>query len=298
MNKNLKLILIIILLANILLATLKITTGLLGHSSALFSDGINSLLDVFVSIMLLLTLKISAKKPDKDHPYGHQKFEGVAYLIITVILIGIGGGIAYFGLADFIQYFTTETTVSAPLSITLIVSIVAITIKVLMFIVVRISAKKYQLPSLKADAYNHLFDIVATGFALMGIIFARNGVYYLEFIAMFMIGIIILVSSFKMLREAISYLVDEAPSKAVVNAIRYEIRNMSGVETVDELKVRKHMDKLYVEVEIGVLNTLSLEQSHHIAEAVHHHIEKEFAAIHCFVHVNPKAINELDLTFN
>ena len=287
MKKNIKRVLIIALILNIILTIAKIAAGVFGNSPSLITDGINSSLDIAVSVMLFITIRISSKKPDKNHPYGHEKFEGLAYLVLTIILITVGGFFVFRGIIDFINYFNNNLSLESPSMVPLIVAIIAIIIKIGMFIMIRTTAYKYKLPSLKGDSYNHLFDIFATSAALAGIIFAKNNIFYMEYIAQLFIGILIVQSSIKMFKEAVSYLTDEAPERGVVKAIKLEILSVKGVLEVDDLKVRKHMNHLYVEVEIGVLYSMTLEESHQIAEAVHDLVEQEFDVIHCFVHVNP-----------
>ena len=75
------------LIVNIVLTGLKLTSGIVGHSQALVSDGLNSFSDVFISLMLLVILRIATKKPDHDHPYGHEKFEGIAYFLLGIIFL-------------------------------------------------------------------------------------------------------------------------------------------------------------------------------------------------------------------
>ncbi len=90
-----------------------------------------------------------------------------------------------------------------------------------------------------------------------------------------------------MIKDAISFLVDEAPKEEVINQIKADILACPGVIEIDDLKVRKHMEQLYVDVEIAVDNTLNITEAHEIAEYVHHDIEDKYDVIHCMVHVNP-----------
>lgn len=153
-----------------------------------------------------------------------------------------------------------------------------------------IGYKKYEQVSLKADAINHLSDIFATTASLIGIIFSIYGFIYMDYIASILIGVIIIKNAIVLFKEAISYLVDESPSKEYNQTIKDEIINTNGVLSIDEYKSRKHMNKVYIDVEIGVKYSLSLIEAHAIAEAVHLKIEEKFVdVIHCMVHVNPNA---------
>jgi len=109
-----------------------------------------------------------------------------------------------------------------------------------------------------------------------------------DYIASIIIGLLILRLAVQILFESVAYLVDQAPSEEVINKINQVIQSVSGVIQVDDLKVRKHMTQKYVDVEIAVQSSLTLEAAHKIAENVHHKVEAKFPdVIHCMVHVNP-----------
>lgn len=278
---------------NVLLAVGKLLAGFIGGSPSLVSDGFNSLLDVFISLILIVAYHFAQQKEDDKHPFGHDKFEGVAYLIITLIVAAVGVFILYQGVFGLIDYFTNNNYErESSFVLLIVVACVAIVVKMGMFFATNKMAKKHQLSSLKADSYNHLFDIFATTAALIGIIMALNGIYFGEYIAQIIIAFVIIRIAVKMFLESISYLVDEAPEAKVVSDVNDLILSVAGVESIDVLKIRKHMQKLYVEVEINVSNKLSLEQAHDISEVVHDAVEDKFDVVHCAVHVNPIVIDD------
>ncbi len=276
------------LIVNIILALLKVITGIIGHSEALTSDGLNSSSDVFISIMLLVIMKIATKKPDHNHPYGHEKFEGIGYFALGFIFFFTSLFIGYTSIQSIVDYIQNPSGYSSPAFITLIVSILSLLIKFVLFRFYMIVSRKTGSPALKADAKNHLIDVWATLFSVIGIGLSQLDMVIFDYIASLIIGLFILRLALQILKEAITYLVDQAPSDAKIDAISSVILNVSGVLSVDDLKVRKHMVQKYVDVEIGVEPTLSLEKAHEIAEHVHHKVEEAFPeVIHCMVHVNP-----------
>lgn len=288
MNKNtIRNVVIFSLIGNIILTTIKLTFGLIGKSSSLVSDGFNSLSDIFVSILILIVLKVSNKTPDKNHPYGHEKYEGVMYLFLSFIILVTGGLLLYTGVSNLYKYFNDNKLVIKPEGYTMIVAFLALIIKFLLFAITNITAEKYNSSSLKGDTKNHLYDMLSTAISLISIILAQFGLVYFEPIATIIISIFILHSGFIMIKEAISFLVDEAPKKETVKAIHQTILNCPGVIKIDDLKSRKHMNHIYVDVEISVDRNLSLLEAHKIAEDVHLEVEKKFDALHCMVHVNP-----------
>jgi len=273
---------------NVLLTLLKVSFGFFGNSQALLSDGLNSFSDVFISLMLLVVLRIATKKPDHDHPYGHEKFEGIAYFLLGIIFFLTALFIGNLAIASIIDYINNPSAAITPKLVTLIISLISLGIKIFLVRYYLKVSKKYESPTLKADAKNHLLDVWATLFTVIGIALTQFNLIIFDYIASLIIGLFILKLALQILKESVAYLVDQAPSDEEIISINEIILSVSGVITVDDLKVRKHMTQKYVDVEIGVDAALTLESAHKIAENVHHKVEEKFSdVIHCMVHVNP-----------
>lgn len=288
MKREVKLIVITSLVINIVLAIVKLFGGYLGNTTSLVSDGYNSLTDIIISLMLIITLSLSSKKPDKDHPYGHEKYEGIISFVLGLFLLATAGFILYEGVHNLIIY-EKDAIYIRPATFTLYIALGSIILKSVVYMINIRGYKKYQQVSLKAESYNHLSDIFATVASLVGIIFATNGVIYVDYVASIIIGLVIFKTAYSVIKEAVSFLVDEAPSKEDMAAIRKTILSVKGILSIDVLKARKHVSKVYVDVEISVDKNLSLIKAHEIAEDVHLTIEDTFPeVIHCMVHFNPK----------
>ncbi len=276
------------LIVNIVLTILKLTTGILGHSEALTSDGLNSFSDVFISLMLLIVLRIATKKPDHDHPYGHEKYEGIGYFLLGIIFLITAIFIENNSIKSILLYIENPESVIAPSILTLIISIIALIVKLFLFRYYLLVSKKTGSLAIKADSRNHLIDAWATLFSVIGITLSQFNLIIFDYIASIVIGLFILRLAIQILKESIDYLTDQAPSDEDIKSIKTIIMAVKGVISVDDLKVRKHMTKEYVDVEIGVDASLTLEKAHKIAETVHHQVEKKFPEVlHCMVHVNP-----------
>lgn len=285
--KTIRRIVVVSLLANILLTILKLTFGYIGKSHALVSDGFNSFSDILVSIVMLFALKVSQKKPDFDHPYGHEKFEGIITLFLSLVVAGTAIYIMFEGVVGLTNYLSGNVLTNPDL-VTIYVAVLSLIIKVLVTIMNYIGYKKFRSVGLKADYMNHLTDILSIFLVLLAVVLARFQLVYIDYIAGIVIGIIIFITAFRLLRDALSYLVDQAPDKEIYDAIYNEIQSVSGVIRIDDLKIRKHVIKLYVDCEITVDGKLSLKNAHEIAEKVHDHIEHQFQdVLHIMVHVNP-----------
>ncbi|CCV64679.1 Cobalt-zinc-cadmium efflux protein, transporter [Alteracholeplasma palmae J233] len=292
MSKKLRNLLYLGLILNTVLTVLKIVFGYLGNSVSLVSDGYNSLTDILISLVLLITIRISYKKADHDHPYGHEKYEGIASLLLGIILILTAIFIFYTGVQNIIELVNVNTVLK-PDQITIYIAVISIIIKVTLFYINGFAYKKYKQPSLKAEKYNHLIDVLATTTSLLGIILTQYGFIYFDAIASLIIGLFIVRTAYGIIKEAISYLVDQAPDDEVNTAIKKVISEVIGVLNIDDYKSRMHVNKLYVDVEVAVDATLSLQEAHLIAEKVHKTVESTFPdVIHCMVHVNPSKANK------
>lgn len=294
MRKNiLKRVVLLSLVGNIILTIIKLIFGHLGQSESLFSDGINSFVDIFISLMLFVVLKVSSKQADDNHPYGHEKYEGILYLFLSMFIMVVAIILGFNSINNLIFSINNPNLVIQPLFVTVIVALIALIIKIGLYLINYRTAKKYNSVAIYADSKNHLFDIFSTTISLISIILTRLGLLHFESLASILIALFIFYSGFKMVLDAISYLVDEAPGIEVVESIKHSILNCQGVIKIDDLKVRKHMSQLYVDVEISVDNSLSLQSAHNISEDVHDHIESLYDVIHCMVHVNPyKKVNK------
>ncbi len=277
------------LFINIFLAIMKLFFGFWGSAQALISDGLNSASDVFISLMILLVLKLATKKPDYDHPYGHEKYEGLAYFVLGLIFLATSVFIAIDAVVAIIDHIKFPNQTELPHILTVVVSIVALLIKFILYRYYKIIGKKYNSPTIHADAKNHLIDVYATSFSVVGLTIAQFGFVMFDDIAALIIGLFILRLAIQIILESVSFLTDQAPSKEEIKSIYGVILSIEGVIKVDDLKVRKHMTQRYVDVEISVRASHTLEHAHKIAEHVHHEVEEVFPdVIHCMVHVNPE----------
>ena len=273
---------------NIFLTLVKLGFGIWGNAQSLVSDGVNSLSDIFMSLLIFFVLKVATKKPDDDHPYGHQKFEGLAYFTIGIIFSITAFYLGYKAIECIFLYTSTDDKIVKPNIITLYVSMFALGIKIFLAYFYFKLNKTYKNPTLKAEYKNHFFDIFSTSLTVIVITLSQLNLIIFDYIGSLIISFFILRLSIQIIKEATSFLVDQAPEQKEINDIKNFIKNIDGVLSVDDLRVRKHMTERYVDVEIGVSENLSLKSAHNIAEVVHHDVENNFnEVIHCMVHVNP-----------
>lgn len=289
MNENMEKIAmkvsIISIIANVVLAAFKLVAGILAHSSAMVSDAIHSASDVFSTFVVMIGIKIASKEPDEEHPYGHERMECVAAIILATILCITGLGIGKNAL-KFITGNSSE--VSVPGMLALVAAIVSIIVKEAMFWYTRHYAKMIDSGALMADAWHHRSDALSSIGAFIGIIFARMGYVMMDSIACLVICVFIVKAAYDIFKDAIDKMVDKSCSLEVEAEIRTIVMSVDGVKGIDSLSTRLFGNKMYVDIEIRADGEKTLNETHEIAEAVHDSIEAQFEKVkHIMVHVNP-----------
>lgn len=270
------------IIGNIILSIIKIICGIAASSAAMIADGMHSLSDVFTTVGVIIGLKLSSKKADKEHPYGHERIESITALFLSFILFIVAIGIGYSGIKNIIT--NNYTTPGIPAIAAAILSIVS---KEIMYFYTMKYAKKINSTSLEADAWHHRSDSLSSIGALIGIVGARMGYKILDPLVAVIICIIIIKVAYDICKQSIDQLIDVSASDDIVKIMKSKIMNINGVIKIDNLKTRKYASRLYVDVEISVNSDISVEEGHNIAMKVHKSIEEDKQVKHCMVHVNP-----------
>ena len=276
------------IIGNIVLSLFKFFAGIIGHSSAMVSDAIHSLSDVFATFIAWLGIKLSMQAPDKEHPYGHERLECVASLLLGAILFGTGLMIGLSGLKTI--FAGHYENLQAPGAVALVAAVVSIATKEGMFWYTRYYAKVLNSAAFMADAWHHRSDALSSIGSLIGIGGAMLGFPILDPIASVAIAICIIKVAFDILKDAVSKMLDTACSDEYEQKLSDFISSQEGVDRVDMLHTRMFGNKIYIDAEIAVDGDKSLTEAHAIAEHVHHLVEKNFDNIkHIMIHVNPMA---------
>lgn len=272
--------------ANIVLTLIKLLAGVIAHSSAMVSDAIHSASDVFSTIVVIIGIKISGKKSDKDHPYGHERMECVAAIVLATILCATGLGIGYAAVRKISGGDYANLTV--PGALALAAAVLSIIVKEGMYQYTRIYAKKIDSGALMADAWHHRSDALSSVGALIGIAGARMGFPILDPAASVVICLFIEKAAYEIFMDAVDKMVDKACDDEVEKALGECALTQEGVLGVDLLHTRVFGNKIYVDIEIRVDGEKKLREAHAVAERVHDAIEQTFPKVkHIMVHVNP-----------
>ena len=275
---------VISMVTNVILTVAKFAAGVIAHSGAMISDAVHSASDIFSGLIVLIGVRISSKAPDDKHPYGHERFECVAALLLSGILALVGGAIGVNAVKDIIGGHVQE----APGILALIAAVISIVTKESLFWYTRGYAKKYRSTALHAEAWHQRSDALSSIGALIGIAGARMGVPVMEPIASLIIALFILRVAVRIFRDAIDQMVDKSASEETETAFRTTALEQPGVMGVELLRTRMFGNRVYVDLEIAVDPELKLAAAHEIAERVHDAIEQTYPDVkHIMVHVNP-----------
>lgn len=272
---------------NVLLVIFKLFAGIIGNSAAMVSDAIHSASDVVATLVAFIGVRASKKEADSKHPYGHERIECVASLILGSILFMTGIGI---GIASVKKIILGQSDgIESPKEIALIAAIISIVTKEVMFRYTRAVAKKLNSDAFMADAWHHRSDAFSSIGSLIGIGAAMLGFKIMDPIAGLIICIFIFKIAFDVIMVAISKMLDTSCGKEYENKMTNFISAQEGVIGVDLLRTRTFGNKIYVDAEISVDGNLRLREAHSIAERVHNEVENNFDNIkHIMIHVNPR----------
>lgn len=277
---------VVSIVGNSFLSLFKLVAGIIGNSNAMISDSIHSLSDVFSTFIAVIGVKLSKKDADKSHPYGHERLECIASIILCMVLFIVGIMIGYNGIVSIINGEYKSAVV--PSILALIAAIVSIVVKEAMYQYTMYYAKKINSSAFMADAWHHRSDALSSVGALIGIGGTMMGYSILEPIASVIICLFIIKASYDIFKDAIGKLVDTPCSDELENDIYEFILAQEGVKNLDLLQTRKFGNKIYIDVEISVDGDMILREAHEIAERVHDGIEKSFDSVkHVMIHVNP-----------
>jgi cation diffusion facilitator family transporter len=271
---------------NIILSLMKLIAGIIGKSSAMISDAVHSASDVFSTFVVIIGVKAAGKKADAEHPYGHERMECVAALILAMLLAIVGGGIGISGIRKIAA--GNYDSIGVPGILPLIAAVISVAVKEWMFWYTRASAKKVNSGALMADAWHHRSDALSSVGSFVGILFARIGYPVMDSVAGVVISICILKAAYDIFKDGLDKMVDHSCDRETEQKIRETVLGVQGVKGIDDLKTRLFGDKIYVDVEIQVEREMNLGEAHSIAENVHNVIESTFPECkHCMIHVNP-----------
>ncbi|GMW01374.1 MAG: cation efflux system protein [Candidatus Hydrogenedentota bacterium] len=273
--------------ANVALAFVKGMAGVLGHSYALVADALESLLDVFQSLVVYAGLHIAAVPPDDDHPYGHGKAEPLAAVVIS---LGLLLGALIIAIQSVREILTPHR---APYAFTLVVLVAVVVIKETLFRILDRVGRRIESNAVKSDAWHHRSDALTSIAAFVGISIALIGGKGYEaaddWAALLACGIIAW-NGFRLLKPTLNELMDAAPDPSIERDVRLLAMQVEGVVGLDSCWVRKMGFEYFVDLHVEVDGNQTVREGHEIAHRVKDAIRKERPQIRdVLIHVEPGA---------
>jgi len=270
---------------NAVLAMGKLTAGVLGHSHALVADAVESLADIFSSVVVWRGLVVAAEPADKDHPYGHGKAEPIAAAIVSTMLLLAAAGITFKSFQGILSPH------AGPRLFTLVVLLAVVAIKEGLFRYVLKEAGSVESSAVRSDAWHHRSDAITSLAAAIGITIALlggRGYEAADDVAAIVAAAIVAWNGSRLLRPALAELMDTAPDERMIEFIRDLASGVSGVRNVEKCKVRKMGYHYYVDMHVEVDPQMTVQRAHDIAHQVKDHVRQELPAVHdVLVHVEP-----------
>ncbi|GGB51385.1 cation diffusion facilitator family transporter [Virgibacillus dakarensis] len=267
--------------AYLFLAVTKLVIASIGQSEALRADGLNNSTDVIASIAVLVGLKISRKPPDEDHHYGHYRAETIASLFAAFIMMTVGLQVIFDTCKKMIYGHTVQPD--------MLTAWTAIGAAIIMFLVYRYNAKlakKVQSSSLHAAAQDNRSDALVSIGAFIGIIGAQFGLFWLDPLAGFLVGIIICKTAWEIFKDSTLTLTDGFDEKQLMK-VKASIAKVAEVKEVYDVKGRIHGNQAFIDITILVDPNLNVKESHDITERIERFLAEKHNISYAHIHIEP-----------
>lgn len=275
---------------NIALTIAQIAAGIFAKSQGLVADGIHSLSDLVSDVVVLIANRHSHKAADDEHPYGHQRFETAASLVLGALLLAVGLGMLWSAF----QKLEAPAGVATVHIIALWIAGGALVVKELLFRYMLRVAKRVKSSMLVANAWHARSDAASSLVVAIGIGGNLSGYPLLDPIAALIVGFMVSRMGWSFGWDALHDLVDRSVDEAEVTAIRTTILDTPGVIGVHDLRTRKMGDMIVVDAHVEVDATLTVEAGHDIAVAARERVLQRHRALDLLVHVDPAARPDRD----
>lgn len=273
------------LITNGVLALVKLLAGILGHSYALIADAVESVADIFSSLVVWGGLRVASRDADQRYPFGYGKAESVSSAVVGLMLVGAALGIAIEAVREIM------TPHHAPAPFTLVVLVVVVVIKEVLFRRVSRSARELGSQAVAADAWHHRADAITSAAAFVGISIALLGGPGWEMAddwAALLASLIILYNGAQIIRPALAELMDQSPDAAVFRSVEAAAQEVEGVLATEKLRIRKSGTKYLLELHVQANPALSLHDAHILSGKVKSRIRSaEPRVANVLVHMEP-----------
>jgi cation diffusion facilitator family transporter len=276
---------------NILQTAIKLTFGILGQSAALIADGIHSLSDLLSDLLVIIAVRLGSREADRDHPYGHRRFETIATVILGVSLIGIGAAIIW----HILERVNHPETLPVPDVNTLGIAAMSILLNEWLYHYTKRIAKTTRSKLLMANAWHQRSDALSSLVVLCGIIGVLQGYPFADAIAAALVALMVAKIGLNLVFDSIKELVDTSLPSTLVKEIREVILSIDGVQGIHLLRTRRMGEDAYIDAHIVVDPRITVSEGHCIGDTVRDILITQFDdVLDVLVHVDPEDDQYLD----
>jgi len=274
--------------SNILLSAVKTTFGILAHSPALLAEGINSTSDVAYYVIASIFMRLANKPADDEHPYGHRQLESIASLVVGAFVVATAIAVFWDSVDKMWDLMDGDLVTLGSHPFALWVALGTVAIKIVLFLYVRKLGRETHNPIVDALAYDHRNDIFSASAASAGIFLSQHGLPWGDPLAGALVALLILRTGIYILRESSVELMDAVPSKELAQQIATLIRDVDGVQQLEEVQAHRFGPHLVVNLTIGIDGALTVRQGDRIATRVESLIYESIPNVrHVHVHYHP-----------
>lgn len=277
-------------IVNIVLLVFKFIAGILGHSAAMIADAIHSLSDFLTDIIVIVFVRLSSKPADHDHDYGHGKYETLATSVIGMALAVVAVMLGWDGIEKII-YVMQGNQLESPGIIAFWAAILSIVLKEWIFRATRKVAKEENSKALEANAWHHRSDAmssIGTAIGIGGAVMLGDSWAILDPIAAIVVCILIIVTAFKIIRQASGELLEESLPKEIEDKIEQIAYQDPLVSDIHKLHTRRIGNIIAIEMHLRMPSDVTLAESHIHANSIEKSLKQEFGnGTHIMLHIEP-----------
>lgn len=274
--------------ANLLLAAVKTTVGVVGHSPALLADGINSTSDVVYLIIIRIFMRLAGKEPDREHPFGHRQLESIAAVVVGAFVITTAVTIFWNALNQVYDLLAGQSEFAGAGSVALWVALAGLVVKVWLTVFTMRIGRQTGSIAISALARDHRNDILTITAAVIGIVLGRAGYLWVDPMAAAVVALGILYTGIEIIQESSADLMNVFPDKKVTERTRQIVADVKGVEQVEEIHIHRIGLYLLVHVTIGVDGTMTVAAGNDIATEVERALYRRIEYLHrVSIHYHP-----------
>lgn len=271
------------IVANLVLSGIKGALGIMLSSSGLIADALHSLSDMASSVVVIISFKVSAKPPDREHPFGHAKAEYVATLVVALMMVMVGFQV---GQESLWSVLDTARELPPPSVEVLVVLVVLLLSKELMARFSNTLGRMIKSDTLAADGWHHRTDALSTGVVILGLGARYFNNYWLDGVAGTLVGLYIIYTGIRMAYDSISPLLGEMAPQHELDSMRKLVQEVPDVMNCHDLTVHKYGHFYFTTVHAELSDRMDVHKMHEVAVVVETRLLKRFPG-ECVVHIDP-----------